>query len=98
MTGDFARDSGAVRAEYAADVQLLRSGAFRSRHFPEEPLTSADYERAAEHFTACRAAGVQESNTEFLICAVAERRQMPILTTDRDFVRFAAILPIVLHG
>lgn len=42
--------------------------------------------------------GVQGSNTDFLICASAERRQLPILTTDADFSRYAGILPIVLHG
>jgi predicted nucleic acid-binding protein len=41
---------------------------------------------------------VQGSNTDFLICAAAERRNLPILTTDADFRRFAAILPITLHG
>jgi predicted nucleic acid-binding protein len=38
------------------------------------------------------------SNTDFLICAVAERRAFPILTTDADFTRFATVLPIVLQG
>jgi predicted nucleic acid-binding protein len=66
--------------------------------FPDEPLETADVERAAEHFNACRAQGVQGSNTDFLICASAERRQLPILTTDTDFSRYAGILPIVLHG
>jgi predicted nucleic acid-binding protein len=61
-------------------------------------LESADFERAAEHFKTCRAQGVQGSNTDFLICAAAERRNLPILTTDADFTRFAAILPIMLHG
>ena len=66
--------------------------------FADEPLGSADYERAAEHFNVCRTQGVQGSNTDFLICAVAERRQLPIFTTDGDFIRFARLLPISLHG
>ena len=68
------------------------------RPFPDETLETADFERAAEHFNACRAEGVQGSNTDFLICAAAERRKFPILTTDGDFVRFARILPIALHS
>ncbi len=68
------------------------------RPFPDETLESADFERAAEHFTTCRAKGVQGSSTDFLICAASERRNLPILTTDRDFLRFARILPIALHG
>jgi predicted nucleic acid-binding protein len=66
--------------------------------FPDEPLNTDDFERAAEHFNACRAIGVQGSNTEFLICAIAERRGLPILTADDDFTRFARVLPIALHG
>lgn len=66
--------------------------------FRDEPLVTADYERAAEQFNLCRTSGIQGSNTDFLICAAAERRQLPILTTAADFVRFAAVLPIALHG
>lgn len=68
------------------------------RAFVDEPLEPADFERAAEHFNACRARGVQGSSTDFLICAAAERRNLPIFTTDADFPRFARILPIELHG
>ena len=65
--------------------------------FPDEVLVTGDYERAAEHFNACRAKGLQGSNTDFLLCAVAERRAWPILTTDLDFARYAQFLPIRLH-
>ena len=68
------------------------------RPFEDEQLQTADFERAAEHFNGCRRRGIQGSNTDFLICAVAERRHLPILTTDADFVRFASILPITLYG
>ena len=68
------------------------------RPFPDEQLETADFERAAEHFNTCRAQGVQGSNTDFLICAAAERRKLPVLTTDIDFSRFAELLPIALHG
>lgn len=66
--------------------------------FADEPLETADFERAAEHFNTCRAKGVQGSNIDFLICAAAERRSLPIFTTDADFLRFARLLPIELHG
>ncbi|HYT67315.1 MAG TPA: PIN domain-containing protein [Vicinamibacterales bacterium] len=68
------------------------------RPFADEHLDSIDFERAAEHFNTCRAKGIQGSNTDFLICAAAERRRLPILTTDADFGRFADVLPITLHG
>jgi predicted nucleic acid-binding protein len=43
------------------------------------------------------AKGVQESNTDFLICAVADRHRLPILTTDSDFLHFQKVLPISQH-
>lgn len=67
------------------------------RAFPDESIVTADYERAAECFSVCRAKGVQGSNTDFLLCAVAERHRLPILTTDEDFTQFARVLPVALH-
>ena len=65
--------------------------------FPDLSLATADYVMAAQFFNTCRAKGVQGSNTDFLICAVAVRRQLAIFTTDKDFSLFAKRLPIVLH-
>ena len=65
--------------------------------FPDEPLTTADYERAAEFFNACRARGLQGSNTDFLLCAASVRHEMPLLTTDGDFLRYARVIPVALH-
>jgi len=65
--------------------------------FPDIPLETADYIMAAQFFNTCRAKGIQGSNTDFLICAVAVRRQLSIFTTDGDFSLFAKRLPIVLH-
>ncbi len=67
------------------------------RAFPDLELTSRDYESAAEYHNLCRTKGVQGSNTDFLICAVAARRKMPIFTTDADFALFQQHLPILLH-
>ena len=78
----------------AADFERLRG---HLRDFPDTPVFAADYERAAEHFNSCRAKGVQGSNTDFLICAIAERHRLPIFTTDDDFRSFARVLPIQLH-
>lgn len=67
------------------------------RAFPDLEIITADFERAAEMFNLCRREGVQGSNTDFLICAVAERLDFPILTTDKDFTHFQAHIPIKLH-
>ena len=67
------------------------------RAFPDLPLEMIDFERAAEQLTTCRLRGVQGSNTDFLICAVAERLDLSIFTTDADFTHFSQHLPIRLH-
>ena len=67
------------------------------RAFPDLDINTLDYERSAELFNTCRRHGVQGSNTDFLICAAADRHRMPILTTDLDFSRFAEHIPVLLH-
>ena len=64
----------------------------------QKPMTMEDYEEAASFYNLCRTKGIQGSNTDFLICAVAARNDFTIFTTDEDFVHFAKILPIVLHS
>ena len=66
--------------------------------FPDEIIFTADHVRAAEHFNACRAAGVAGSPVDFLICSAAERLATPIFTTDLDFSRFASHIPIHLFS
>ena len=65
--------------------------------FPDLPLSSADFEYAAELFNTLRSKGIQGSNTDFLICAVSLRHALPIFTTDNDFSLFASHIPIRLH-
>ena len=92
---------GAIRQELLSGLRTHASFEQLRDHlrpFPDEPLERADFERAAEHFNTCRARGLQGSNTDFLICAAAERRHQSIFTTDDDFVRFAKVLPISIHG
>jgi len=67
------------------------------RAFPDLDLAGADFEHAAELFNQCRQRGAQGSNTDFLICAVAERLEMPIFTTDLDFALFVGLIPVRLH-
>jgi len=77
-----------------AQFQKLRN---HLRAFPDVEMTTRDYETAAEYFNLCRGKGIQGSNTDFLICAVAARHKNPIFTTDGDFTLFQSHLPITLH-
>lgn len=67
------------------------------RAFPDLEITSDDYDEAASFFNRCREKGIQASNTDFLICAIAVRNQFAIFTSDRDFAHLAKVLPIVLY-
>lgn len=91
---------GPVRQELLSGI---RSGSQFDRlkkrlsAFPDEPISAADYEEAARYFNVCRRIGIQGSNTDFLICAVANRRQFEIFTTDNDFILFSGIIAIKLY-
>lgn len=91
---------GAVRQELLSEVSAARNHEVLRDHlraFPDVALQAEDYEEAAAFFNRCRAKGVQGANTDFLICAVAARREFAILTTDIDFTHYSRLLPISLH-
>jgi predicted nucleic acid-binding protein len=99
ITRDEAVIFGAIRQELLSG--LRSSEQFNQlrdylRAFPDLELTQEDYETAAEFFNTCRSNGIQGSNTDFLICAVAHHRSLRIFTTDNDFQNFQLHLPIVL--
>ncbi len=66
--------------------------------FDDVALTTQDYESAAQAFNSCRANGVQGSNTDFLICALSIRHQLPVFSLDRDFSMYQRWLPLHLHA
>jgi predicted nucleic acid-binding protein len=66
--------------------------------FPDLQLESADFVDAARFYNLCRAQGIQGSNTDFLICATASRRNLAIYSNDRDFSYYAKHLPIKLYS
>lgn len=91
---------GAIRQELLSGIRAADQFARLRDHlraFRDLPLDEADYEDAAACFNRCRARGVQGSNTDFLLCAVARRREAAILTTDLDFRRFASLVRVRLH-
>ena len=64
--------------------------------FEDTTLAREDYEEAARIHNQCRAGGISGSTVDFLLCAVALRRQWQILTLDKDFERYARHIPIRL--
>lgn len=91
---------GLVRMELLSGVgndEFLQALKLRLRAYQDLPLGIEDYETAAAFQTVCRRKGLQGSLADFLLCAAAARRDMAIFTLDRDFQRFAKLLPIDLH-
>jgi len=91
---------GPIRQEILSGIRSktqFNSLKDRLSNFPDAPVITEDYERAAEFFILCRAKCVQGSNTDFLICAVAERSNCTLFTTDKDFQLFSKYIPVKLH-
>jgi len=84
--------SGVKRKQQCSKLQKILSA------FPDLPLASEDFELAAEYFNTLRSNGIQGSNTDFLICAVSTRNNMPIFSTDNDFNHYKKHIPITLHA
>ncbi|MCG6138639.1 MAG: PIN domain-containing protein [Nostoc sp. LLA-1] len=99
ITDDQVALLGAIRQEILSGIrnfeQFTRLRDYLQA-FPDVELIPEDYEIAAEFFNTCRIKGIQGSNTDFLICAVAYRRSYSILTTDNNFHSFRMHIPIIL--
>ncbi|MEN9469967.1 MAG: hypothetical protein RL630_1700 [Verrucomicrobiota bacterium] len=90
---------GPVRQEILSAVRDRPHFARLENHldaFPDVPLLSEDFVTAAKFFNLCRPQGIQGSNIDFLLCAVAVRCDLAIFKTDGDFRHFAKCLPIAL--
>ncbi len=100
ITGHLTEIIGPIRQELFSGIRdqaqfdLLEA---RLACFPDLPLHAEDYVTAAKMFNLCRAKGIQGSNTDFLICAVAVRHDFAIFTNDDDFRLCAKCLPIGLY-
>jgi hypothetical protein len=88
---------GAIRQELLSGIKERKQFA-RLQHylaaFPDVPLLSSHYERAAEMWNTCRSHGIVGSPTDMLICSVASGRDWLIYTLDQDFSRYAKYLPL----
>jgi len=83
--------SGIRRAERFASITLA------TQALPLFCADDDDHTTAAKFFNACRTKGIQGSPIDFLICAMAVRREFPIYTTDPDFGLYEPIIPIELY-
>lgn len=66
--------------------------------FPDEPIHSHDYVRAAQLDNFCRKAGVQCGEVDMLLCALAERNGWTILTNDGGLMDCIDVIERVVFG
>jgi predicted nucleic acid-binding protein len=91
---------GPIRQEILSGIRSESQFKKLQKHlksFPDLPAVTEDYVTAAKYFNSCRSKGIQGSNTDFLICAIANRSKSSIFTTDKDFELFSKHIQIVLH-
>lgn len=91
---------GPIRQEILSGIRIESQFKKLQKHlesFPNLPVITEDYVTAAKYFNRCRSKGIQGSNTDFLICAIANRNKFSIFTTDKDFELFSKHIKIILH-
>ncbi|MFH1629582.1 MAG: PIN domain-containing protein [Pseudomonadota bacterium] len=91
---------GPIRQEILSSIRSESEFKKLQKHlesFPDLPVITEDYVNAAKYFNLCRSKGIQGSNTDFLICAIANRNKLSIFTTDKDFELFSKHIKIILH-
>jgi predicted nucleic acid-binding protein len=95
-----AQIAGVIRQELLSGIrEAERFEKLRDylRAFDEPLLEVADYEAAAEAHNRCRGRGIAGSAIDFLICAVALRREWQVFTADRDFEAYSKVLAVRLY-
>src|SRR6266699_4595430 len=92
---------GVVRQELLSGIreeERFRKLSDYLRAFDDPPLETGDYEEAAQMHNRCRARGIAGPAIDFLICAMAARRNWQIFTTDQDFERYGRVLGVKLYA
>ena len=92
---------GAIRQELLSGIrEEERFHKLRNylRAFEEPGIEVLDYEEAARMHNLCRGRGIAGSAIDFLICAVAQRRDWHIFTTDRDFESYGRVMRLKLYA
>jgi predicted nucleic acid-binding protein len=91
---------GVVRQELLSGIreeERFRKLRDYLRAFDDPPLETGDHEQAAQMHNRCRARGIAGSAIDFLICAIASRRNWQIVTTDQDFERYRRVLGLKMY-
>lgn len=99
VADDAAAIIGSVRQELLSGVRT-REQFDRPRQTIAEfellDLDSNTFDLAAHFSNQCQRVGIAAGSIDMMICASAFERDLSILTLDRDFPRYATVLPIDL--
>lgn len=90
---------GAIRQEILSGIRHINQYNVLKNYlhaFPNLELDIEDYELASEFYNTCHRHSILGTNTDFLICAAAVRRNYRILTTDKNFESFSHHISIKL--
>lgn len=91
---------GPIRQEILSGIRHAKDFAAiqtRLTAFEHVDIVADDYDRAAEYFNTLRSKGVVGGGVDLLICAVADRIDVAVFTTDPDFTHYARHIPVRLH-
>ena len=100
IVGNRAEIIGPIRQELLSGIREKAQFETLQEHlaaFPDIAIQPEDYITAARFFNLCRSKGIQGSNTDYLICAIAVHHQLEIFTSDNDFKNYEKVLPIKLY-
>ena len=92
---------GPVRQELLSgisDKNVFNDLMTKLNGFNNYEVQLTDHDLAAEYFNICLSNGIQGSQTDYIICAVAYRYDLEIFTEDNDFNNYKKYLPIKLYN
>lgn len=92
---------GPVRQELLSGVRDPKQFEALRKHlrdFPDEPLSSGDFETAASISNRLRGQGIASTPTDCLIAAVASVRKWSVFTADGDFSRLSSAAALEIIG
>ena len=92
---------GPVRQELLSgisDKEAFNDLAMKLNGLNNYEVELADHDLAAEYFNICMSHGIQGSQTDYLLCAVAHRYNSEIFTEDKGFAMYKDYLPIKLYS
>jgi len=91
---------GPIRQEILSGIKdkiLFEKLKDKLKYFPDDDISTEDYENAAELYNLCRGKGIQGSHIDFTICSIAIRKKYVIFTLDKDFENFSKIIGLKLY-